>query len=215
MILVCADGETLFVETTDPAALAPDQRLRRRIAGSCPANPASFYASELAESALRLLPACAGLEPRGLGNAPTVLRDCATLAGDRMAAAAVRNRLDDLRWAQTPDRIAGLFAADVVFDSNGERIPARDAATAWQAGGGHFYPRRLVGETGRRVRVEGVLTRVTRSGDGPEVHWEAPVTLAVAYPPSQRWQIVEVRVSAFTVVQWPLYPRRPPAASRR
>lgn len=204
-ILVCADGYSLLVETTDPSALAPGDRLRRRVASSCPDNPAYIYAQELAASAVRLLPACAGLEPRGPGNEAALLRDCTTLAGDRMAAAEVHNRLGELRRA--PDRMAGLFARDVRLDWHGERIAPGDAAAALA---GHFYPRRLVGETGRRVRAEGVLSRITREGSGDEVHWEAPVTLIFADPPSQSWQIAQVRVGPLARVARPLSPRLRP-----
>lgn len=210
-IMVCADGETILVETTDPAAWAPAQRLRRRLAGSCPDNLASAYASALAAAAVRLLPGCAGLAPRGPGNAPTLLRDCLSLAGDRMAAAEVHNRLADLRRAAEQDRPADLFARDLVVDWNGTPIPARQASIAWLY---HFYPHRLFGENGRRVRVEGALARVTSGAGGSEVHWEAPVTLTFVYPPAQSWQIAEIRVGAFATVDRTPAPR-PAAAARR
>jgi hypothetical protein len=215
-LTVCADGETLLVETADPAALSPGDRLRRSFGPGCPADLASVYADALAEAALHLLPACAALEPLGPGNAPPLLRDCATLAGDRMAAAEVHNRLGALRWAQAPDGIAGLFAIDVMFEWNGERIAPREAAAAWLRHAqqdGRFYPRRLFGETGRRVRVEGAVTRVDHAADGSEIHAEAPVTLIFVNPPSQAWQIAELHAGAFAPVRWPRYPR--PGASYR
>ncbi|MBV9881387.1 MAG: hypothetical protein JO276_00085 [Sphingomonadaceae bacterium] len=209
-ILVCADGEGILVETTDPAAWAPAQRLRRHLGGSCPEDLASTYAYALADAAVRLLPGCAGLAPRGPGNAPTLLRDCLTLAGDRMAAAEVHNRLADLRRAAEQDRPADLFARDLVVDWNGTPIPARQASVAWLY---HFYPRRLFGETGHRVRVEGALARVTSGAGGREVHWEAPVTLTFVYQPAQTWQIASIRVGAFATVDRTPAPR-PAAASR-
>jgi hypothetical protein len=203
-ILVCADGYGLLVEMTDPLALVPGERLRRKIAGSCPDNPASAYAQELVASAARLLPACAGLEPRWPGNEAMLLRDCMTLAGDRMAAAEVHNRLEALRRARTHDQMSGLFAPHARIDWQGRANISDDAAAELA---GHFSPRRLIGESARRVRVEGILTSFTRAGNGPEVRWEAPVTLIFADPPSQSWQIADARVGAFAPAAAPLYPR--------
>jgi hypothetical protein len=193
-ILVCADGYSLLVETTDPFSLALGERLRRQVAASCPDNPGFLYAEELLASAIRLLPACAGLAPRTPGNEADLLRDCMTLAGDRMAAAEAHNRLGELRRARTAEQVARLFAADVRFDWNGGRVVLEDAAAALA---GHFYARRLIGETARRVRVEGLMSLITRAGDGPEVEWDAPVTLIFADSPAQGWQIAEARVGAF------------------
>ena len=205
-ILVCADGYSLLVETTDPSALAPGERLRRRIATSCPDNPGFLYAEELLASAVRLLPACAGLAPRTPGNEADLLRDCMILSGDRMAAAEAHNRLDELRRARTGEQVARLFAPNVRFDWNGGRVVLDDFAAALA---GHFYARRFIGETARRVRVEGVMSLITRAGDGPEVEWEAPVTLIFADPPSRSWQIAEARVGAFARADAPiLSPRR-------
>src|SRR4051812_23000264 len=170
VIRICADSHVDFIETTDPDRLRPGGRLRRRVAASCPAGLANAYADELAESALRLLPACAGLAPLGRGNAVPLLRDCAMLDGDRMAAAEVHNLLPDLRWSDSADRIRASFQEDARLDWNGDRrTGASEAAAAWithrtGAEGGSFFPGRIFGETSRRVRVEGFIERSGRNG---------------------------------------------------
>lgn len=92
VIVMCADGWLDIVETTDLEAEGPDGRLRRRVEGTCARGLANAYARELADTAVRLLPACRGIQ--GWHDfSPMILAFCAKLGGDRMAAAEAYDRL--------------------------------------------------------------------------------------------------------------------------
>jgi hypothetical protein len=213
VVTICGDGETNIIETTDPDAMAPGERLRRRAAHECSAGLTDTFADTLTDAALRLLPACAGLPDRGPGNHAYTLRDCAMLDGDRMAAAEVFGQLDALRHSETPERIRHLFGRDSVLAWNGERSTGGQAAASWvghRAGpqGGGFFPARLYGQTGRRVRLTGFIERGSSEADGVRLYLRAPVEILFVNPPGQAWQIERATIGAFAPGPAPRYPLR-------
>lgn len=201
VIVACADGWLDIVETTDLEAETPGGRLRRRVEGTCAQGLANAYARELADTAVRLLPACRGIE--GWQDfSPMILAGCAMLGGDRMAAAQVYSRLTGLRDPTGADGLRPYFAQAAVLDWAGERIAGAQAvAAAWMARtvipAASFFPRRLVGENAERVRVEGVFERWADVADHPSVLWIAPVSLVLVRGSAQTFDIVEAQVGAF------------------
>lgn len=200
-IMVCADGGFDIVEVTEPGESRPRARLRQRAEQGCDDGLATLYADQMAEAAVRLVPACRGLDQDG--GPVYVLRACAMLQGDRAAAAIAHNRLRRLRFADAAADIADLFSTDAVLDWTGTRTTGGSrAAAAWIVATrgddrSNLHLLRLVGETSERVRADGVLERWTRGGEGPSLLWHAPVQLALQWMPDRQFRVVEARVGAF------------------
>lgn len=201
-ILMCADAWLDIVETTDPEAEGPRGRLRRRAEDTCAHGLANAYARALADAAVRLLPACGGIE--GWGDfSPRILSVCAMLGGDRMAAAEVYGRLKDLREARDADSLRYYFAQSATLDWAGERIAGAPAiAEAWirrtsADPPSSFFPHRLVGENAGRVRVEGVLEHWIDAPGHDSALWVAPVSLVLVRSPARTFDITEAHVGDF------------------
>jgi hypothetical protein len=207
-LLVCADGGLDIVEVTQPGASFPGRALRQRAESTCDQGLAEDYANELAATAVRLIPACVGLEePRG---EPRLLQGCGRLGGDRMAAAEVYNRLERFRFgaAQPP------FAHDGVLDWMGEQAgDGRASAAVWSSRTGdpadaNFFPRSIHGEAADRVRVRGWLERWTDTeGDAP-VLLNAPVEMIWGRAPDQEFAIQRAVVGPYVQVPARCHPGR-------
>lgn len=209
-LMVCADGATYIVETTDPRGRPS---LRQRVGNSCDDDLATVYGDQMAAEAFRLIPACRTLEST---DAFWQLYACAMLQGDRMAAALAHNRLDRLRFADEREDIRYLFDRDAMLDWDGvETRGELETAGAWIAGThganrADLFLRRLTGETSRRVRVDAVLERWGEGGgdDAPPPLFQAPVELVLEWGLDRQFHIVEARVGAFGQVPARCHPGR-------
>jgi hypothetical protein len=120
---------------------------------------------------LRLLPWCAPLDPQLFSFTVSRLSACTQLSGDRLAAASALNEAIRLARIDGGDDIGAVrraFARDATLDWSGTRSGGEDFAAArlWLAmfqatnESTHFQPLRAHGESTRRVRIEGVVSRV-------------------------------------------------------
>jgi hypothetical protein len=200
-IAICSDAWLDIVEAADPEADSPRRRVRVRVEDGCEHGLAEAYARELADAALRLLPACTAI-PAEAGFAELRLAACARLAGDRMAAAQALGVVLRLRDGTEPDRLNAAFASDARLDWVGRATSgAAGAAESWTRNlrdlRASFFPDRLTGETAGRVRVTGDLEYWRDEGSRPML-WTAPVELIVQYSPNDRaFHVVQASVGAF------------------
>lgn len=201
-IVICSDAWLDIVETTDPDADTPRQQLRVAAQDTCQHGLANAYALELAETAVRLLPACGTIRDEA-DFAPSRLAACAKLAGDRMAAAGAYQMVLRLQSGHERERVLYAFAQDARLDWMGRSIDgAGQAANSWAANlreqVASFFPDRLTGESANRVRVEGHLER-WQDEAGQSVLWDAPVEMVAELSPDDRtFHVVRASVGAFT-----------------
>jgi hypothetical protein len=199
-ITICTHGWTYVVEVTDPDAESPGQRLRRRVENACDHGLTDAYANFLADTAVRLLPACLSIERRKRDSSARVLAACGTFSGDRLAAAEVYNELDEFRGSDESERerYRNLFGG-ARLDWNGEQITSH-ADEAWLAKTSElkasFFPRHLHGENATRVIVDGKLEYWTNEGDQGQL-WVAPVIMTWEYDQSMGWLMRDARVAEF------------------
>jgi hypothetical protein len=174
-ILVCLHSWVYTVEATDPAqGEYQPATLRSKVEDACDDGPAEAYATELTIAAVPLLPPCARLDRARHRNEATLLSACRLLRGDRLAAAEVMNRLDELRNVEGPEDLAlarGLFTGDAQIDWAGELHNVRGGAAAtWAkkiAEGGRtvLYYDSFEGESADRVRFVGLFSRSIEGED--------------------------------------------------
>lgn len=173
---ICMHAWRATVEMVDAQG-----NIRRRHEDACQDGAAVRYGFTLAKAAVAALPACATLDAARARNAVTQLRDCSMLSGDRAAAAEAFNAWSTPWFAHPrgPDfarPLAYLFspAAKIVWPGDG--AVKADASEAWVAKGNdrRFQPRRIIGETADRVRMEGIAS--VRANENAEYVW-APATL--------------------------------------
>jgi hypothetical protein len=174
----CLHGWMATVE-----AVSPSGKIRRKTQSACGGEGAVVALSfDFARAALALLPACALLDPDQHRNDVTRLAVCATLEGDRAAAALARNVYGSTWFANPhgPDMafsLRHLFFDHARIDWAGEP-PADGAAAAallWttKMPSRHLFVQRLIGETADRVRIEGMIDE---AGAAPDQRRVAPVT---------------------------------------
>lgn len=196
----CLHSWVYTVESHDPEREGGSRAsLRRKVADACADGLAEPYANHLARVALAAIPYCAALDPQSHRNEASMLRACALLEGDRLAAAQAYNQAMRLNQTHLPrSQVAALdvFHQRAVLDWQGQRSGGErgDADDAWvarrQAAGGFLFFTRAVGESATRVRVEGFLTG-HRTESGREIDLRAPVTFVFGPDPAKRLLAVE------------------------
>ena len=177
---ICSHSWVYVMEAAEPSRY-PQQpvQIRRKTEDACEEGPGQVYARDLARLALGLIPHCSALDPAQHRNEASMLDACRILHGDRLAAAEVLNRAGafrQLRGPQDAERIAGHFAQETQIDWAGApyRGAGYRAGEFWTArlgpgdGPTNMYFERVEGETGRRVRLSGSLSRSvdTPRGEG-------------------------------------------------
>lgn len=205
-ISICMHSWVYTIEATDPAREHFTRTpLRRKTEDACEDGPAEPFATDLQRAALSLFPHCDRLDPEQHRNPASQLVACASLRGDRMAAAEVLNRLDGFRRARRPEEgneLAGIFAPRARIDWNGVRSNPSDLRPEnfWLArmaadGSPAFYYERVEGLTADRARVTAILQR---SVDGPEgsdsTYYRAPVEMIWTLTGVQEFQVESVTV---------------------
>lgn len=129
-VRICFHGWMATVESLSGG------RSVRRTGHACADSLPFKAAFEMADLAVKALPACAALDPEGYRNSVMQLVGCGQLEGDRKTAAAARNWLDAGRLltpspATLPKEIAPLLAEDAVLRWAGEReVVGREAVAA-------------------------------------------------------------------------------------
>ena len=122
---ICLHPWVHTVESTDPAVpLQRPQSVRRQTDNTCGDDLTGAYAQDLADIAVSLLTYCRELDAFRDAGAGRMLETCGKLRGDRNAAAAVMNRVEEFRREATRDDSLHLrlwFAHDAVVDLNGVR----------------------------------------------------------------------------------------------
>jgi hypothetical protein len=174
-ILLCLHSWVYTVEATDPAqGEYRPATLRRKTEDACDDGPAEAYAAELTIAAVPLLPHCARLDRARHRNEAAQLSACRLLRGDRLAAAEVMNRLDELRNIEGPEDLAlarGLFSDEAQIDWAGELYNSRGGAAAvWakklaEGGRTNLYYEAFEGESAERVRFVGLFSRAAEGED--------------------------------------------------
>jgi hypothetical protein len=203
-IVVCGDGALEVVEASQPDRV-PGRQLRRRVEHSCEPGRAIAFARYAAETAARLLPACALLrEP--FGSAEAALQACAGLSGDRIAAAEAVTLARTLDFAAANDEPLGRFFEDrapVEIGGATASLPAVGAA-AWRAALGgdgrtHFFVLNARGESVGRVVLEGSLEVWRDGADGKSTFWVAHVE-QVWTSGQDGFAVERAKISAFAPV---------------
>lgn len=177
---ICLHPWSVSVEAVDPARSGRPAAIRKAVQSTCDTGLAVPLAFELAREAVAALPACALLDARQYRNDISRLAGCTLLEGDRAAAALARNAYGSDWFASTRgDRteyaIRQLFFDQARIDWTG--TIAEGAAAAAKIWSSHLenasvIPRRIIGETADRVRMEGVIVRFSDNRST-----RAPVTM--------------------------------------
>jgi len=158
---ICLHSWVVTIEASDQAG-----RIRRRTEDACRGALTMDYGFVLARAAIAAIPPCALLDPERTRNDVSRLAACATLEGDRAAAALALNAFESpwFNAPQGPDfarAIQPLFSERVDFAWPGLAPvgTAQAASEIWarEAARNRFYPRRVFGETADRVRIEGEI----------------------------------------------------------
>jgi hypothetical protein len=149
-IFICSDhGPLYFVETADPEA-SKDLRLRRSGLGFCDEGLAAPFAQEIGLLAVEAIPACTELDGDAFRYTADLLRACAILSGDSVAAAQVYNLMRPLLVLEgdrpPTDQLQSLF--------NGAQIAGPGAGAG--VGPEQAWLQALDGEDGARFVVERV-----------------------------------------------------------
>ena len=211
-ISICLHSWFYTIEANDPPrANHARASLRRKTEDACEHGPGGAFAWDLQRLALPLFPHCDRLDTDRHRNAASQLAACAALAGDRMAAAEVMNRLAGFHQARRPgegDRLAGLFAHRARIDWNGLVSDPADLrpenfwlARMAQDEAQGFYHDRIEGLAADRVRVTGTLQRSADGAEGSETaFYRAPVEMIWVFGPAQQFE-----VESATVGPWERY----------
>jgi hypothetical protein len=165
-ILVCLHPWVVTVEGADPSE-RPATRIRTE--PSCGDKLAVDAAFSMAQRAYELLPQCNALSFDHYRNEATLLKFCALLEGDRIAAAQAMNQSSKLdEWIlgeRKAHDLRFLVCDDATLQWPGEAAEdGRDGAATSLVRlreGLYNWPVivRVVGENANRVRVTGQLTR--------------------------------------------------------
>ena len=204
---ICLHSWVFVVEANDPGrANYTPPALRRKTEDACSNGLARAYA-EVERAALPLFPHCARLDPDQHRNEATQLAACRILRGDRMAAAEVMNRANELRFVRGVEdrqRIASLFAHSVTIDWQGERASAGmlDAAALWARKLGeapaNLFISDIQGLAADRARLTGFFSRAVNDGnETPTKYFTAPVELVWVFGSAQEWEVERATVGAW------------------
>lgn len=177
---ICLHPWSVSVEAVDPAGPGRPAAIRKAAQSACDTGLAVPLAFELAREAVASLPACALLDSKQYRNDVTRLAGCALLEGDRAAAALARNAygsdwFENTRGDRTEYAIRHLFFDQARLDWGGTVAEgSAEAAKLWSGRleNATLFPRRVVGETADRVRIEGVIFRFADNRGT-----QAPVTM--------------------------------------
>ena len=175
-IVLCIHSWVYTVEATDPAEReGRPPTIRRKVEDACENGLAEAYAVDLQRAALPLFPHCAALDPKQHRNPASQLGACRLLEGDRLAAAEVLNRAEELDHLEGPDdanSIRHLFDWEAVVDWAGQRNDGTDSAAKFWAtkitegeGRTNLYYDTIRGESSERVRLNGILLRPAAGPD--------------------------------------------------
>jgi|GEM_PF-653512 len=200
--------------------LAGDREpVRRRTMSACGDNLTARFAQTLATEAIRLLPDCQVLDPDKHRNDTTRLAVCASMQGDRMAAAELMNQIG---WGQIEPRadlppvrawaawMGGGWAtrfrwgaeAEVRNEGGRSRYPAAQRLVELTAADPELrgYLSQFNGVTSTRVEVTGAFT--TESGpDDAKVYSRAPFTQVWGWQQGQQqWVLEEWTVEPVAVI---------------
>ncbi|HEV2746991.1 MAG TPA: hypothetical protein VGW34_06795 [Allosphingosinicella sp.] len=181
-VIMCMHSWVYTVEATDPSDPGSDSAtVRRRTEDACDDGLTEAYAAELPRAAVPLLPPCARLDPSQHRNEASLLSACRLLSGDRLAAAAVLNRVrpfQHIRTAADAVHLEGLFHYQATVDWNGERNAGDgSAAKFWTdkvvtSEGADFYYEAIDGKSPNQVRLSGWLIRWVDVPEGKDSVYE-------------------------------------------
>jgi hypothetical protein len=205
-IRLCIHAWVYFVEVTDPWERDTQRRLRRRVQDASDDRLVKEYAIFLSEAAVRLIPACAALDPDNYRNAATILTVCGRFTGDRLAAAETYERIMEL-WNADDDselRVLRQLFHNSVLVWDGETIE-RGVPEAWHArtsgtAPASYFTSSVHGESARRVRMIGMLERWEHAGEN-EILWRAPVEFIWALNDVSSFSIERATVGRFERVE--------------
>lgn len=177
---MCLHSWVARVEAVDARGV-----VRHRTENGCDGGLAIAFAFDLAREAVAAMPACALLDAERTRNDVTRLSECTMLRGDRQAAAEALNAFNTTWFANPrgPDfarSLQYLFDDQAVLEWPGDAVVkgSQAASVAWatRAADSPFFPSRIVGESGDRVRIEGRILQGLRSGTGAKPV-EHPMTM--------------------------------------
>jgi len=156
-LTICLHSWVTTVEATDPG-----QPVRMRTQDSCNEGLTTEAGLFLARLAYEALPYCVALELDNYRNRVAALQACAILGGDRLAAAEVLNRIDELDEARLLAPVANAFLQhNITVQWGADRANGSEAAAAlWDSKSeqrAQLYYTSVTGESADRVRVTGVL----------------------------------------------------------
>lgn len=196
-----------------------EEPVRRRTLNACGDSLTARFAQKLAEEAIRLLPDCDMLDTDKHRNDTTRLAVCASMDGDRMAAAELMNQIDigriEPRGDLPPVRawtawMGGGWATrfrwgsepEVRNDGSRSRYPAAQRLVELTAADPELrgYLGEFKGVTSTRVEVTGAFS--TESGpDDAKVYSRAPFTQVWGWQEGQQqWVLESWIVEPFAVV---------------
>lgn len=210
-ISICLHSWVYTIEANDPArGNGVRASLRRKTEDACADGLGEVFATDLQRAALSLFPACEALDPEQHRNPVAQLAACSLLSGDRLAAAAVMNRLDSFRGARRPEDgrlLAGLFTQGARIDWNGVRSVPSDPRLVdfWLGrlaadGMPGFYYQGVEGLSADRVRVTATLERSTDAAEGrPPTFSRARVAMIWTLTTVQEFQVESVTVGPWEV----------------
>lgn len=206
-IQVCLHPSMYVVEIADPAdGTLNSPKIARTTSNGCDGRMAAWFALETQRAALRLFPPCAALDPEQHRSAASQFAACRLLRGERMAAAAVMNRLGSLGRFPGPGdyRDAGrLFARGAVIDWIGQRSTNQAAGEFWiermrDAHHPIFYADSVEGLSMTQVRVVGRLQRsVEAAAEANSDAYRAQVEMLWAFDSANGFLVEQITVAAW------------------
>jgi hypothetical protein len=194
--------------------------VRRRTMSACGDNLTARFAQKLATEAIRLLPDCDALDPDKHRNDTTRLAVCASMEGDRMAAAQLMNQIGWGRIEPRGDLPAARAWAAWMGGGWATRFRWGTEPAVRNEGGGSRYPaaQRLVeltaadpelraymsgfrGVSSTRVETTGAFSTETGPDDA-KVYSQAPFTQVWGWQEGQQqWVLEEWIVEPLAVVR--------------
>lgn len=170
----CIHSWVFTAEATDPPRFEAERAsIRRRTEDACSDGLTEAFAREAYWAAVPLFPHCALLNAEHYRTPANQLAACGILSGDRMAAAHVRNRVEELFRVEDIDdlpRVTPLFDYETRIDWNGTTTEDRGAEAAarfflsrmMEAGANSFFVESIEGLGHDRVRLRGGFVRFVR-----------------------------------------------------
>lgn len=176
----CLHPWSVSMEAVDRARPGRPAAVRTGTQSGCNDGLVMPLAFQLAREAVAAFPSCALLEAEQYRNDVTRLAGCTVLQGDRAAAALARNVFgsdwfSSTRGDRTEYGIRHLFFDRVRLDWAGTIAEGSEAAAKlWSSRleKASISPKRFVGETADRVRMEATVFRYAENR-----RYQAPVTI--------------------------------------